>query len=62
MGYPDPGKPNPPLYAALADAINDKGILLVAKGNVEEALPYYEKSENYLRRVFLKDIPNWLLS
>ena len=47
----------PPRYSSLADAINDKGILLFARGNVEEALPYYEKAKKLFEEGFPEGHP-----
>jgi tetratricopeptide (TPR) repeat protein len=48
---------SPPQYASLADAVNDKGILLLNKGNVEEALPYYEKAKKLFEEGFPEGHP-----
>ena len=48
---------SPPRYSSLADAINDKGILLFAKGNVEAALPYYEKAKKLFEEGFPEGHP-----
>ncbi len=50
-------KQSPLIFASLADAINDKGILLEAKGKREEALPYYEEARRYFEQGFPEGHP-----